>query len=122
MKVLKSLLLTSLCVLLPLSTSMAEGGRGHKGKKMNLDKRIEKMQEKLDLSDEQADQVYDIMKNRKKNSSCKNLESFTERKNCRAASKEAAQSEINALLTPEQQQKFAEMKEKRKERKQRRAR
>jgi len=116
MKISKISLLLGLFLLLPLSLAFAEGHKGHKGKRMGLDMKVSKMQRKLELSDDQADQIYDLMKAKKKNAACKELEKFSERKNCRKAARDQVDQEIAALLTPEQQAKFVEMKEKRKER------
>jgi len=109
--------LTLLCsvLLLALFSSSAVADH-HGGKKKSLDFKVSKMQEKLDLSDDQADEIYALMKSSKKNSGCKDLEVFSERKACRKSAREAVDSKINALLTEEQQTEFAAMKAKRAER------
>jgi len=116
MKIFRVSVLLVLFLLLPLSLVFAEGHKGHKGKRMGLEIKVSKMQRKLDLSDDQADQIYDLMKSKRKIGACKDLEKFSERKNCRRSVREKVDQQIAALLTPDQQAKFAEMKEKRKER------
>ncbi len=130
MKNLKILSLSVAVASLICLPALAESGAAgkHKGRKgMNLDKMVSKMQDRLELSDDQADKVYGIMKKAKdgrkeKSQECKNLEKFSERSNCRKGSRAGVESEIAAVLTPEQKAKWEEGKKNRKEKGRRKGR
>lgn len=94
----KSLIATSLILLLGASAAMAgHGGFGGKG--------LERMKTALGLSEIQSAQVEVIMQEQR--AQMQALRATTEQR-------------IQALLTPDQAAKFAEMKQKREERKQKR--
>ncbi len=97
------------------------GDKGGPGKMHGhrLEMRVHRMQEKLDLSDKQADAVYDILKKAKSGPKCKG-EKFSEKKRCRVERRAAVHAEISALLSPEQREKLEKMKEKREERRKKR--
>lgn len=101
-------LLLTLC-----STASAEGHRGKGDFAMH---RTAKLQKHLDLSDEQANKVYEVFKSVKKDSNCKDKETFTEKRDCRMAKKESIRKELSAILTEEQLTELDQLHEKRKER------
>jgi Spy/CpxP family protein refolding chaperone len=79
-------LLLAICI--PLSAHANDKKKGHR-----LDMRVTKMQQKLELSDKQADSVYDILKAAKSGEKC-NGETFSERKNCRLEKRAATSAKI----------------------------
>lgn len=110
--------LISAFMALPL-TATAERGHGprghHKGK--SLFQKVGKMQKKLDLSDEQADKVFEIFKSAKKSKGqCKEAETFSAKKACMEEKRAGIDSQVSAVLNDEQKAKFTEMKAKRESR------
>ncbi|MCG8392699.1 MAG: hypothetical protein MI745_06420 [Pseudomonadales bacterium] len=87
----------AIVILAVVSTSAFAMGPGHKGG----ERMAEHMQKQLELTDEQTAQIQTI---------------FTEQGEKMKALHEETREKINAVLTPEQQDKLAELKEKRKER------
>jgi len=90
------------------------GGMGKKGQK--FERMLGRMQQQLDLSDEQADKLYELFQEGRKNSNCKELKKFSERRKCRESGKESFKAAAKQVLSEEQFAKFEAMKEKRKER------
>ena len=74
--------------------ALAEGGK-------RMEHRMERMQQELGLTDEQVAQIKSLK---------------DAQRAARETSREAHRAEIEALLTPEQKEKFSAMKEKRKHR------
>ena len=108
------------CFLAAPAYAENKGQRNGKGK--NLDHKVMKMQKKLELSNEQADKIYAILNEARESrgegdSSCKDLESFSERAQCRESKKSAVKNSVGAVLNDEQKVKWTEMQEQRKERK-----
>jgi Spy/CpxP family protein refolding chaperone len=100
-----------IAICIPLNAA-ADGGKGHRLDR--LDRKVSKMQEKLNLSDTQADSVYKILKDAKNGEKCKG-EKFSERKQCRLEKRAAVKKKLSEVLTPEQQAKFEELRAKREE-------
>ncbi len=77
-------------------------------------KRIEMLKEKLNLSDEQANKIAEIVAQGR--GECRSYEERAERRSCWKRSAESKRDQIKALLSPEQQAQFAELRAKRMER------
>lgn len=89
---------------------------GGKFKRGFLDRRVERMQNKLNLSDEQANQVSDVLsKAHEVREKCDSLSQFTARRDCRKTHREQVKQKLSSILSPEQQAKMKEMKKKWKE-------
>ena len=82
-------------VLLVSAPAFAEGHKGWEGKE-NGEKRLEQLKEKLGLSDAQAEQIRSIKE-----------QTATEMKTL----KEKTHQQIDAILTPEQREKFKAFRE-----------
>ena len=91
---MKKLAIVALAIF---TTSAFAYGPGHKGG----EHMVERLEKKLELSEEQSTQLKAI---------------FQEQGEKMKALHEETQDKMNKVLTPEQQEKLAEMKEKRKER------
>ena len=100
--------------LLTVPSIAFAGPHQGKMKQRGLDHKVSRMQENLGLSDEQADQVYDVLKNTRGQFDCGSKEKFSQRKACRAESRAAVKAELAKVLSAEQQ---AKMEQKMKERK-----
>lgn len=95
------------------SQALAHGGKGQRG--FSIDKRVEKMTQKLDLTDEQASQVRSILEG-KKEAFTKIREQNLERDQKRAQMHELRQStrqEIARVLNDEQKAKMKKFKKRR---------
>ena len=77
-------------------------------------KRIEVLKEKLNLSDEQANTIAQIIAEGR--GECRKHEQRAARRGCWKKSAEAKREAIAAILSPEQQARFAELRAKRLER------
>lgn len=77
-------------------------------------KRIEMLKEKLNLSDEQANRIAEIVAESR--GECQLRETRTERRSCWKRMAESKREQIAEILSPEQQAKFAELRAKRLER------
>lgn len=103
MKHLKTLTLSALlCVGLLASNALAQPGEGM------LDFKVARMQEKLGLSDEQANKVYEIFTQLHEKDSCRELKTFSERRDCRDKKRGEVDAQLATVLNKEQQEKFAE--------------
>lgn len=107
--VIISLFLTSL-----VSAEESRKGSGEFDRTEMAQRRVEKMQEHLNLSDEQADKIYNIITTKQSQGACRSLTNFSDKKKCRMANREALKSEIDSVLNPEQKKKAKEMHEGRK--------
>ena len=87
----------AIVVLAIFTTTAFAFGPGHKGG----ERMVERLEKKLELSEEQSTQLEAI---------------FQEQGEKMKALHEETQDKMNTVLTPEQQEKLAEMKEERKER------
>lgn len=104
MKHLKTLTLSALLSFgLFASSAIAEPPR-----EGMLDFKVARMQENLKLSDEQANKVYDIFKQLHEKDSCRDLKTFTERRDCMKGKKGEIDAKLATVLSKEQQEKFAE--------------
>lgn len=88
--------------------AMAKPLHGHPGK------RIEMLKEKLHLSDGQANKIAEIIAEGR--GECRAKEERAARRRCWKNAAESKQEQIAAILSPEQQAQFAELRAKRAER------
>ena len=77
-------------------------------------RRIGHLQDKLDLSDGQFETLQNIFSKAKEKHNCRELDSSSEKKECRKAFKEDVKDQIADILSEEQQEKFTELKDQRK--------
>ena len=75
------------------------------------------LQERLKLSDSQANQVYELLSETKKSQPCQEAKTFTEKRDCHQATRAKVREEVAKLLTPEQKTDFEEMEKRRHDRK-----
>ncbi len=114
MKSLRMLgLVASLGSLVALSAPAgAEPSHGHHGGD-RLERRVARMQERLGLSDEQADEVAAIFQEAHQNGGCRQIEDATQRRACHQEKRQAIGEEIATVLTEEQLAEFEAMREER---------
>ena len=103
MKHLKTLTLSAL-LSFPLLVSTA-GAQPREGM---LDFKVARMQEQLKLSDEQANKVYDIFSQLQEQGSCREMKTFTARRDCMKDHKGKIDEKLATVLNKEQQEQFAE--------------
>lgn len=77
-------------------------------------KRIEMLKERLNLSDDQANRIAEIVGEGR--GECRAYEERAERRSCWKKAAHSKREQIAAILSPEQQARFAELREKRMER------
>ncbi len=77
-------------------------------------KRIEMLKEKLNLSDEQANSIAQIIA--EGHGECRGYQGRMERRGCWKRAAKSKRDQIAAVLSPEQQAKFAELRARRMER------
>lgn len=75
----------------------------------------EKLIEKLELNDQQAEQVKNIFAEAKNEHSCREIDSKKESRKCMMEKREKVNEQISALLDDQQKAKFAKLQEERKE-------
>ena len=108
----------SLLLILGAVEAMAEGHGGkHKGGEFKLDRKVARMQKKLNLTDEQADEVHGIFEEVRGEYNCRDYEKFSERKNCRQERKTRVKSALEGVLSEEQVSQFEQMRKDRKKNK-----
>ncbi|MDD2942687.1 MAG: hypothetical protein PHC51_06950 [bacterium] len=107
----KILLMTGL-ILLTTATAQAQPF----DRQEMLDRRIDRMQQRLNLSDEQANKVADILGKEMEQAPCKSVNDFTARKVCRDQHREAIDRKIAEVLDEKQVEAYRQMKEFRKSR------
>ena len=120
MKKLKLLGVLLIGVGILVFTSSAVAGPGtvcsHGGGDWAL-KKTERMQERLGLSDEQANKVYSIFSEGKTaKEKCKALESFTAKRDCLQSKRDAKKTAIAAVLNDKQKTEYEAMQAELKER------
>lgn len=93
----------------------AEPGHGHHGGD-RLERRVDRMQERLGLSDEQADQITAIFQEAHQNGGCRQLEERSQRRACHQEKRQAIGKEIASVLTDEQLVEFEALREERRAR------
>ncbi len=101
-------LLLALC-----STASAEGPGGQRDFAMH---RTAKLQKHLNLSDSQADKVYEVFKTTKAKASCAEKQSFSEKRDCREEVRKGVREQLAEILSEDQLAQLDTMREKRKER------
>ena len=69
--------------------------------------RLDQMQERLGLSDEQRTVIEEIFDAHLEARPCKDLDSVEERQSCRLSERDKIREEIDSVLTPEQQEQLA---------------
>ena len=128
MKSLRMLgVIASLGSLLVLSVPVgAEPGGGYHGGPHDhhggdrLERKVDRMQERLGLSDEQADEVAAIFQEAHQNGGCRQIEDRTQRRACHQEKRQAIGEEIATVLTEEQLVEFEAMREERRARREQR--
>ena len=114
--------LGSLVVLsAPAAPVGAEPGPGHDGHYDHhggdrLERRVDRMQERLGLSDEQADEVAAIFQEAHQNGGCRQIEDKTQRRACHQEKRQVIGEEIATVLTEDQLAEFEAMREERRAR------
>ena len=102
-----------------VSTSVAYAERGERGykKNFNVADKVQRMQEKLNLNESQAQELEAIFNNAKaQKQECEAIDSRRAYKECKRSIKQRAHEEIDTILNDDQRIEFAEMKERKKER------
>jgi len=114
MKNHKTLILCGL-LSLPLMAGQADAQpRNQAGPRPGmLDSKVARLQEQLELSDKQANQLYDVFKQKQDQGVCRKLEAFSERRDCKKANREGMDKTIASILTKDQQEKFNEIRNER---------
>ena len=91
----------AVCGLLLLSVPVVAGPHGG-----HMERRIERMQEWLGLSDEQAEDVRLIFQQVRHKGQCRQIEDSDARRTCIRAKREAISEELSAILTEQQLEEF----------------
>ena len=125
MKSLRTLgVIASLGSLVVLSAPVgAEPGSGRRGGNHGgerLERRVDRMQERLGLSDEQADEVAAIFQEAHQNGGCRQMGDVTQRRACHQDKRHRIGEEIAAMLMEEQLVEFEAMREERRTRQEQR--
>lgn len=107
----KALLMTGL-ILLATATVQAQPF----DRQDMVDQRVGRMQQRLQLSDEQANKVADILGKEMEQAPCRSVNDFTARKVCREQHRESVDQKIAEVLDEKQAKEYREMKEFRKTR------
>ena len=82
---------------------------------MDPEKRVERMKEDLNLSDDQATRIREIFANQTGKQDCRNVENDDDRMQCRLDNRKAVHSQIDLVLTEDQKKKFQEIRKERRE-------
>lgn len=124
MKSLRMLgVLVSVGSLMVLSAPVgAEPGRGHHDHHRGdrLEQKVDRLQERLGLSDEQTSEVTAIFQEAHQNGSCRQIEDRIQRRACHQEKRQAIGEEIATVLTEEQRVEFEAMREERRARREQR--
>lgn len=83
--------------VLLLSTPAIAGPHGGR-----MEKRVARLQERLGLSDAQADEVFEIFQEAKQTGNCRQLEDRSQRRACWQEKRQAIDEELATVLTQEQ--------------------
>ena len=99
----------ALTVVVVLSTPVVAEPPGDR-----MARRIERMQERLGLSEKQAEDVRLILQRARHNGPCRHSGDVDSRRACRRAKREAVNEELAAILTQQQLEKFQALRAERK--------
>ena len=105
-------IIMKLCVLgLLMLLSQSAYAEGKSCGVHKLDKKVAKMQQHLELSDEQAEAIHKIYSSKFEMKACADVESFTERKACRMQQRDTVNAQIMAILNEVQQVNYTNYRE-----------
>ncbi|MCC6219792.1 MAG: hypothetical protein IT291_00970 [Deltaproteobacteria bacterium] len=95
----------AVCAVMVLSTPVLAERNGKW-----VDQKIERLQAKLELTDDQANQIAEIFSQMKKdNKRCNSLNKFSERRDCRQAKHDEKVKKVQSVLNDKQKTQFEEM-------------
>lgn len=114
-KIATLLVMTILLLSSPLTAVAQPRGMGSPEK--FADHMVSKLQDRLELSDEQANKLATFVEESTEQGKCHELATYSERRDCRATKKEACDAKILSILNDAQKVKFEEFKKEREERK-----